>query len=74
MMQRRSVVPTLGRTDIGHLSPGTRADIAVFDLDDAIMAPSIDPITTLVTGGSGKVTAPSSSMAVFPCSIASSRA
>jgi len=46
----------LGRDDIGHLSPGARADIAVFDLDDAVMAPSIDPITTLVTGGSGKVT------------------
>lgn len=46
----------LGRADIGHLSPGARADIAVFDLDDAVMAPSIDPITTLVVGGSGKVT------------------
>lgn len=46
----------LGRADIGHLSPGARADIVVFDLDDTIMAPSIDPITTLVTGGSGKVT------------------
>lgn len=46
----------LGRTDLGHLSPGARADIAVFGLDDAIMAPSVDPITTLVTGGSGKVT------------------
>jgi cytosine/adenosine deaminase-related metal-dependent hydrolase len=46
----------LGRTDLGHLSQGARADIAVFGLDDAIMAPSIDPITTLVTGGSGKVT------------------
>lgn len=46
----------LGRTDIGQLSPGARADIAVFGLDDAIMTPTIDPITTLVTGGSGKVT------------------
>ncbi len=46
----------LGRDDLGHLSPGARADIAVFDLDDAVMAPSVDPITTLVTGGSGKVT------------------
>ena len=46
----------LGRDDLGHLSPGARADIAVFDLDDTVMAPSIDPITTLVTGGSGKVT------------------
>lgn len=46
----------LGRSDLGHLSPGARADIAVFGLDDVVMAPSIDPITTLVTGGSGKVT------------------
>ncbi|QBJ16180.1 N-ethylammeline chlorohydrolase [Agrobacterium sp. 33MFTa1.1] len=46
----------LGRSDLGHLSPGARADIAVFNLDDTVMAPSIDPITTLVTGGSGKVT------------------
>lgn len=46
----------LGRSDLGHLSPGARADIAVFDLDDTVMAPSIDPITTLVAGGSGKVT------------------
>ncbi|MFS8049826.1 amidohydrolase family protein [Rhizobium sp. BR 314] len=46
----------LGRSDLGHLSAGARADIAVFSLDDAIMAPSVDPITTLVVGGSGKVT------------------
>ncbi len=46
----------LGRTDLGRLSPGARADIAVFGLDDAVMAPAIDPITTLVVGGSGKVT------------------
>lgn len=46
----------LGRDDIGCLKPGARADIAVFRLDDAVMTPAIDPITTLVTGGSGKVT------------------
>lgn len=46
----------LGRDDLGKLMAGARADIAVFGLDDAVMAPSIDPITTLVTGGSGKVT------------------
>ena len=38
------------------MTAGARADIAVFGLDDAVMAPSVDPITTLVTGGSGKVT------------------
>ncbi|WP_395673452.1 amidohydrolase family protein [Inquilinus sp.] len=46
----------LGRDDLGRLASGARADIAVFGLDDAVMAPSIDPITTLVAGGSGKVT------------------
>lgn len=46
----------LGREDLGRLAPGARADIAVFGLDDPFMAPAIDPITTLVTGGSGKVT------------------
>lgn len=46
----------LGRADLGHLSKGARADIAIFDLDDTVMAPSVDPITTIVTGGSGKIT------------------
>ncbi len=46
----------LGRGDLGHLSPGARADIAVFDLDDTIMAATVDPITTIVIGGSGKIT------------------
>ena len=46
----------LGRADLGHLSKGARADIAVFDLDDTVMAPSVDPITTIITGGSGKIT------------------
>lgn len=46
----------LGRSDLGHLSKGARADIVVFDLGDTVMAPSVDPITTIVTGGSGKIT------------------
>ena len=46
----------LGRDDLGRLSPGARADIAVFRLDDTVMTPAIDPITTLVAGGSGRVT------------------
>ncbi len=46
----------LGRSDLGRLAPGACADIAVFALDDAVMTPAIDPITTLVAGGSGKVT------------------
>lgn len=46
----------LGRPDLGRLQVGGPADIAVFALDDAIMTPAIDPITTLVAGGSAKVT------------------
>lgn len=46
----------LGRSDLGRLEAGARADIAVFDLLDHHMAPAIDPITTLVVGGSGRVT------------------
>ncbi|MBS0564424.1 MAG: amidohydrolase family protein [Proteobacteria bacterium] len=46
----------LGRSDLGRLQPGARADIAIFALDDVPMTPAIDPITTLVNGGSGKVT------------------
>ena len=46
----------LGRDDLGRIAPGLPADIAVFDLADPVMTPAIDPITTLVAGGSGKVT------------------
>lgn len=46
----------LGRGDLGRLEPGAAADIAVFALDDTVMTPAVDPITTLVNGGSGKVT------------------
>ncbi|MCA0270605.1 MAG: amidohydrolase family protein [Proteobacteria bacterium] len=46
----------LGRDDLGRLAPGARADIAVFRLDDVVMTPTIDPITTLVAGGTGRVT------------------
>ena len=46
----------LDRQDLGRLQAGVKADIAIFALDDVFMSPSIDPITTLVTGGSGKVT------------------
>lgn len=45
----------LGRDDLGQLAPGLTADIAVFALNDAVMTPAIDPIATLVGGGSGKV-------------------
>lgn len=46
----------LCRNDLGRLAPGCLADIAVFRLDDPHMTPTVDPVTTLVLGGSGKVT------------------
>lgn len=46
----------LGRDDLGRIAPGACADLAVFDLSDAHMAPTIDPITTLIAGASGRVT------------------
>lgn len=46
----------LRRPDLGRLAPGCLADIAVFRLDDPYMTPTVDPVTTLVLGGSGKVT------------------
>ncbi|MCF7645446.1 amidohydrolase family protein [Bacillus subtilis] len=52
----RGGAKALGRTDIGRLTVGACADIAVFRLDDPVMTPTVDPITTLVVGGSGKVT------------------
>lgn len=46
----------LGRDDLGRIAPGCPADLAVFDLSDPHMAPAIDPVTTLVAGGTGRVT------------------
>ncbi|APE45198.1 N-ethylammeline chlorohydrolase [Sulfitobacter alexandrii] len=46
----------LGRDDIGVLRAGGKADFAVFDLNDPAMAPTIDPVQTLVLGASGRVT------------------
>ncbi|MFN4098241.1 MAG: amidohydrolase family protein [Pararhodobacter sp.] len=45
----------LGRDNLGRIEPGARADLAVLSLADTYMAPAIDPITTLVAGGSGRV-------------------
>ncbi len=44
----------LGRDDLGRIAPGAVADLAVWDLRDAMMAPSIDPITTLIAGGTAR--------------------
>lgn len=46
----------LGRSDIGRLGAGTKADIAVFDMADSRIAPRIDPVQTLVYGATGRVT------------------
>lgn len=44
----------LGRDDLGRIEAGACADLAVWDLRDAMMAPSIDPITTLIAGGTAR--------------------
>lgn len=46
----------LKRPDLGRLAPGAKADIAVFDMADRMIAPRIDPIQTLVYGATGRVT------------------
>jgi cytosine/adenosine deaminase-related metal-dependent hydrolase len=47
---------SLRRADLGRLQPGAKADIAVFDMSDALMAPQVDPIRTLILGATGRVT------------------
>lgn len=42
----------LGRPDLGRLSPGAKADIAVIDLSARLQIP--DPIQTLMTSSSGR--------------------
>lgn len=46
----------LRRPDLGRLGPGSKADIAVFDMADLRIAPRIDPLQTLVYGATGRVT------------------
>ncbi|MDT8343650.1 MAG: chlorohydrolase family protein, partial [Thermohalobaculum sp.] len=46
----------LHRPDLGRLAPGSKADIAVFAMDDVHMTPRIDPIQTLILGATGRVT------------------
>ncbi len=38
----------LGRSDLGRIAPGATADLAVFDMSGAHLAPVSDPIKTLV--------------------------
>ncbi|MET0173602.1 MAG: amidohydrolase family protein, partial [Agrobacterium vaccinii] len=46
----------LKRPDLGRIAPGAKADIAVFDMADRMIAPRIDPIQTLIYGATGRVT------------------
>lgn len=46
----------LRRPDLGRLHAGAKADIAVFDMSDPLMAPRVDPIRTLILGATGRVT------------------
>lgn len=46
----------LGRPDLGRLRPGSKADIAIFDLADPRFAPTVDPIQSLIFGATGRVT------------------
>lgn len=45
----------LGRSDIGRLAPGCKADFAIFDLASPRIGPSFDPIQTLMVAGSGAI-------------------
>ncbi|MBL4916968.1 amidohydrolase family protein [Szabonella alba] len=46
----------LRRPDLGRLMPGAKADIAVFDMADPLIAPRVDPVRSLVLGATGRVT------------------
>lgn len=46
----------LGRSDLGRIAIGARADIAVFDLADPMIVPTVDPIQSLVLGATGRIT------------------
>jgi cytosine/adenosine deaminase-related metal-dependent hydrolase len=44
----------LGRSDLGRLEPGAKADLIVADFDDPAMGQTIDPIQTLMLNASGR--------------------
>lgn len=44
----------LGRSDLGRLAPGAKADITIFDLSGFHLGQFIDPIQTMVLAGSGR--------------------
>lgn len=44
----------LGRTDLGRLAPGAKADVLIINLDQLGAAVYVDPIKALVEGASGR--------------------
>lgn len=44
----------LGRSDLGRLEPGAKADLIVVDFDDPAIGQTIDPIQTLMLNASGR--------------------
>ena len=44
----------IGRSDLGRLMPGAKADITIFDLSGIHLGQFIDPIQTMVISGSGR--------------------
>lgn len=44
----------LGRTDLGRLCPGAKADIVIWDLENLRVGPVADPIKSLVYMGTGE--------------------
>ncbi|MEZ4495849.1 MAG: hypothetical protein R2845_03500 [Thermomicrobiales bacterium] len=44
----------MGRSDLGRLMPGAKADITIFDLSGIHLGQFIDPIQTMVISGSGR--------------------
>lgn len=44
----------LGRTDLGRVAPGARADLVVWDLANPDLGQVIDPMQTLLIAGSGR--------------------
>jgi cytosine/adenosine deaminase-related metal-dependent hydrolase len=44
----------IGRSDLGRLMPGAKADLTIFDLDGFHLGQFIDPVQTMVLSGSGR--------------------
>jgi cytosine/adenosine deaminase-related metal-dependent hydrolase len=54
-MATRGGAQVLGRNDLGQISPGYRADIAIWDLQNLHSSGSWDPISALILSGPQKV-------------------